>query len=82
MFPEAHISSPWSLIDEDEGLEGDIEYIHCNPVKHGYVRCPHAWPYFSFHRWVQAGACPWHWACSVDGRKGLEFKEISDTVGE
>jgi len=38
-------------------------YIHCNPVKHGLVRCPHAWPHSSFHRWVEEGYYRPDWLC-------------------
>ena len=32
-----------------------VEYIHYNPVKHGYVRAPSDWPYSSFMRFVGRG---------------------------
>lgn len=32
-----------------------LDYIHYNPVKHGYVTCPHAWPFSSFARHVRDG---------------------------
>jgi len=31
------------------------DYIHLNPVQHGYVRCPEDWPWSSFHRHVRMG---------------------------
>lgn len=31
------------------------DYIHLNPVKHGYVRDPLDWPYSSVHRHLQLG---------------------------
>lgn len=40
-----------------------MDYIHWNPVKHGYARCPHAWPYSSFQKWVRAGRYPQDWMC-------------------
>ena len=40
-----------------------IDYMHFNPAKHGLVRCPHDWPYSSFHRFVRAGVYPWDWEC-------------------
>ena len=30
-----------------------VEYIHYNPVKHGYVQMPAKWPYSSFMRYVK-----------------------------
>lgn len=69
------------LKDEDD-YEKHFDYIHYNPVKHGYVRCPHEWPHSSFHRWVQSEVYPWHWACWGDAQKQLEFADIQGSVGE
>jgi len=44
-------------------LARHVDYIHFNPVKHGLVRCPHAWPHSSFHRWVEQGYCKPDWLC-------------------
>lgn len=35
-----------------------LDYIHYNPVKHGYVARVRDWPHSSFHRWVRLGAYP------------------------
>jgi putative transposase len=40
--------------DEDE-MEALCDYIHYNPVKHGYVTSPADWPYSTFRRFVEAG---------------------------
>lgn len=40
--------------DEDD-LERCVDYIHWNPVKHGYVERVRDWPHSSFHRFVAAG---------------------------
>ena len=42
-----------------------VEYIHFNPVKHGYVKTPMDWPYSSLHRYVQAGIYPPDWGGAV-----------------
>jgi len=60
-------------------FERHFDYIHYNPVKHGYVKCPHDWPHSSFHRWVKAGVYPLHWG---GWRKSMTFEDIIDTVGE
>ena len=44
-------------------LARHVEYIHYNPVKHGLVRCPHAWPHSSFRRWVKEGYYELDWLC-------------------
>jgi putative transposase len=38
-----------------DDLNRHFDYIHYNPVKHGYATCPHAWPHSSFHRFVTDG---------------------------
>ena len=38
-----------------------VEYIHYNPVKHGYVARPSQWPYSSFRRYVKEGLYPEDW---------------------
>jgi len=37
------------------------DYIHFNPVKHGYVARVQDWPYSSFHRMVRLGIYPMDW---------------------
>ena len=37
-------------------------YIHYNPVKHGWVKRVHEWPYSSFHRLVAKGVYAHDWA--------------------
>ena len=43
------------LIRDDEDFFKHLEYIHYNPVKHGYVRNPADWEWTSFHRYVKLG---------------------------
>jgi putative transposase len=50
-------------IDNDRELEGFLDYIHYNPVKHGLVSCPHAWAASSFRRWVASGHYDGSWGC-------------------
>lgn len=38
-----------------------MDYVHFNPVKHGWVKCVADWPYSSFHRWVRVGVYPGDW---------------------
>jgi putative transposase len=38
-----------------------MDYIHFNPVKHGYVKGPDEWPFSSFRRCVAAGLYPAAW---------------------
>jgi REP-associated tyrosine transposase len=42
----------WEHTIRDEGDFGrHVDYIHFNPVKHGYTSDAQNWPYSSFHRW-------------------------------
>lgn len=38
-------------IRDERDLEMHVNYIHFNPVKHGYVTDVNDWPYSSWHRW-------------------------------
>jgi len=41
-----------------------IDYIHWNPVKHGYVKRVADWPHSSFHQFVSQGVYPENWGYS------------------
>ena len=43
------------LIRDEADFNRHIDYIHSNPVKHGYVAQVSHWPYSSFHRYVKQG---------------------------
>ena len=49
-------------IRNQQDLNAHIDYIHFNPVKHGYVNKVGDWPYSSFHRYVAQGILPPDWA--------------------
>ncbi len=48
-------------ICDDADLERHIDYIHFNPVKHGYVTRVADWPHSSFHRFVERGLLTADW---------------------
>jgi putative transposase len=48
-------------IRDEWDFEKHADYIHYNPVKHGYVKRPVDWPFSTFHRYVQTGVLPEHW---------------------
>lgn len=54
-------------IRDMEDLNNHLDYIHYNPVKHGLVGCPHAWPYSSFGRWVARRGYDADWLCTCSG---------------
>ena len=48
-------------IRNDRDFENHVNYIHYNPVKHGWVRRVVDWPYSSFHRYVKRGLLSEDW---------------------
>lgn len=54
------------LIRDSDDLHRHVDYIHFNPVRHGHVDAPAAWPYCSFARHVQAGAYDGNWRATPD----------------
>ena len=58
----------WEHTLKDElDFERHADYIHFNPVKHGYVKSVEEWPYSSFHRFVEQGDYPEDWAGGMEG---------------
>lgn len=58
-----------TIRDEDD-LIRHIDYIHFNPVKHGYAEHVADWPYSSFHRMVRLGSYPADWAIRMTDTNG------------
>jgi putative transposase len=55
-------------IRDDEDFARHVDYIHYNPVKHGYVQAPIDWPHSSFRRFLREGNYEADW-----GSSALEF---------
>ena len=53
------------LIRDDADYENHIDYIHYNPVKHGYVKRACDWQHSSIHRYIKAGVLNAHWGCGA-----------------
>jgi putative transposase len=49
------------IIRDEEDYARHVDYIHYNPVKHGYVQQAKDWPYSSFSRWVAQGIYTENW---------------------
>jgi putative transposase len=43
------------LIRDETDYQRHVDYIHWNPVKHGWVRIVKEWPHSSFHDYVKRG---------------------------
>jgi len=65
-----------TIRDEDD-FAHHVDYVHFNPVKHGYVRSVGDWPHSSFHRYVRMGVLPKDWAGDVSG-SGDAFGERAE----
>ena len=49
------------LIRDQDDFNRHVDYIHWNPVKHGWVRRVADWPHSSFHDCVRRGIYPVDW---------------------
>ena len=58
---------------DQEDYNRHVEYIHYNPVKHGYVHRPFDWPYSSFRSYVTQGIYSEEW--------GLTRVDLPETIG-
>lgn len=54
------------LLRDERDVRHHVDYIHYNPVKHGYVERVVDWPHSSFHRYVRQGVLGADW-----GAEGL-----------
>jgi putative transposase len=61
-------------IRSDTDLARHVDYIHFNPVKHGYVSAVGDWPHSTFHRYVARGLLPPDW--------GGDIREVAGNFGE
>jgi putative transposase len=57
-------------IRDDADFAQHADYIHFNPVKHGYVRRAADWQYTSLHLWIRRGWCNADWG--GEGNSGPE----------
>jgi len=59
------------LIRDEADFRAHMDYVHINPVKHGWVKRVSDWPHSTFHRLVEQGIYPPDWAGG--GEDGLEY---------
>lgn len=71
-------------IRDGNDLRRHLDYMYYNPVKHGLVRCPHAWRHSTFHRDVRLGAYRADWGCGCRGATAtsMEFSDLNETAME
>ncbi|MCG7869975.1 MAG: transposase [Candidatus Thiodiazotropha taylori] len=60
------------LIRDERDYRRHFDYIHFNPVKHGYTESVSDWPWSTFHRYVQKGIYPIDWGGVAEEKIDLE----------
>jgi len=63
------------IIRDQKDLNRHIDYIHFNPVKHGYVNSPYDWPHSSIHKYYEEGFYSRDWGL-------MEVIEFQGEFGE
>lgn len=54
------------LIRDDLDLARHVDYIHYNPVKHGWVSRAVDWPHSTLHGYIERGIFPADWGGEVE----------------
>jgi putative transposase len=52
------------VIRDETDFARHVDYVHWNPVKHGWAARAADWPHSSFHRFVRRGWLLADWAVS------------------
>lgn len=62
-------------IRDENDLQRHVDYIHYNPVKHGWAARVKEWEYSSFHRYVKLGWINEDWGSDLPDESDLSFGE-------
>lgn len=62
-------------IRDEEDYARHLDYIHYNPVKHGWATAVKDWPYSTFHHWVKQGGYPMDWGGQPGDDAGFGERE-------
>ena len=62
------------LIRDEDDYKKHVNYIHFNPVKHGYVNKAIDWPYSTIHAYIAKGELTYDW--------GYEATREKESFGE
>ena len=63
-------------VRDDHDFEVDVNYVHINPVKHGYLARAINRPHSTNHRYVKRGMLPRDWACMPDNADFSDVQRI------
>ena len=58
-------------IRDEKDYAHHLNYIHYNPVKHGYVKKASDWPYSSIHRYIEAEVLCKEWGGCDGDQEGV-----------
>lgn len=53
-------------IRDEQDYQRHVDYIHINPVKHGWVNRASDWQYSSIHQYIKRGIYPENWAAEIE----------------
>ena len=62
-------------IRDENDFARHVDYIHYNPVKHGYVKSPCEWAHSSVHRFIREGVLPPDWGEDYTATEGTSWGE-------
>lgn len=62
-------------IRDEEDLYKHLDYIHYNPIKHGYVKSVKEWKYSSFNKFVKLKLYEQDW-CNVEDKYGISNMDL------
>lgn len=54
------------LIRDEADFLAHMDYVHINPLKHGYVQRVVDWPYSTFHRYLAQNRYPVDWCAPIN----------------
>ncbi|MDA9909856.1 transposase [Gammaproteobacteria bacterium] len=80
-YPDATNKKVWQrgywehTIKSERDFKTHMDYVHINPLKHGYVNRVKDWPYSSFHHLVSKGVYSEKWGDKIDLVDSLNFGE-------
>jgi putative transposase len=63
------------LIRDEDDYQRHMDYLHYNPVKHGYVSLAADWPNSSLHRYIKAGFMTRDWGGESAQNEGAGYGE-------
>lgn len=64
------------IIRNEKDFQQIFDYIHWNPIKHGYVEKPEDWAHSSFNLWLKKGIYPekWGWDGQPETMNDIEYE--------